>query len=200
MDLHRICAQGNHQELRSILEHNENVNINIKDELDESPLHYACGGQHIECVRLLLEHNVDHTMRENLGNTAFHYACGSIECMELLLNAGIPINVKNRIGYTALHFLCDYGDEYVDNIQYLIDHGADLNCLSNSGDTPLHISCSYGNFECVKLLIAHGANPHILNIHNQLPIDNALSEEYMDIVDYLNMISQDCDIKEPEPY
>lgn len=48
-------------------------------------------------------------------------------------------------------------------IKALLKHEADPNAQDDNGNTPLHYAAHNGDIECVELLLAHNANPHITN-------------------------------------
>lgn len=49
-----------------------------------------------------------------------------------------------------------------------------INTTFEAGMTPLHIAASKGFLETVRVLLAKGGNPHILNQEGQLPLHSAL--------------------------
>lgn len=188
MDIHQICEQGRINELREFLETNANqgffgpirsffglnqVNINIQDEYGNTPLQYACDGNHVDCVRLLLENHANITLPDCNGNIPLHNARRSVECAQLLINAGSPIDIKNRLGNTPLHLACNAGNAYV--VKLLIHHGADINSVSIEGNTPLATACFRDYHECVQLLINHGADMSIKNNEGMSLLHHAMN-------------------------
>lgn len=82
----------------------------------------------------------------------------------------MPANHSNVVGQTALHISSLWGS--VESLQVLIENGADVNSQNRiAGMTPLHcaIRGTFQSFhethsrrlECIKLLIAAGADPSI---------------------------------------
>src|SRR5262245_41577640 len=84
------------------------------------------------------------------------------ELFDLILS-GASIDHRNAEGWTALHYACDR-NEYEIAVQ-LLDSGADPNGADPDPfpysliDTPLTLAAEHGNFDLVRLLIAHGADP-----------------------------------------
>ncbi|XP_013162114.1 PREDICTED: ankyrin repeat domain-containing protein 12 isoform X2 [Papilio xuthus] len=64
-------------------------------------------------------------------------------------------------GWTALHDACFQGQQKV--VKDLLKGGALVNDKGPNGDTPLFDAVSADNIKLVKLLITHGADPHIKN-------------------------------------
>jgi len=59
-------------------------------------------------------------------------------------------------GRSPIHYAADYGHK--DIIEYLIGKGVDLNAVDKHGISPLLAAVWEGHTECVRLLIASGAN------------------------------------------
>jgi ankyrin repeat protein len=138
------------------------LNLNIRRSWGgTTPLHDACAGNHVECVRLLLEHGADMTIPDWEGSVPLHFCDRSLECTQLLVQAGCPINIKNTKGYTLLHVACGRGES--DIVHFLVNNGADLNCRLNGGETPLFMACVANNYEAVRILIDAGADLSIKN-------------------------------------
>jgi|TARA_B110000285_G_C15026311_1_gene564342 ankyrin repeat protein len=51
-----------------------NANIEARDKLLKTSLHYACEGGHALVVKELMERGADVFDRDNCGRTAMHYA------------------------------------------------------------------------------------------------------------------------------
>jgi ankyrin repeat protein len=49
-----FCKNDKYQELKELLENNKEINLNIKNYLEITPLHYACFNNSPECLNLLL--------------------------------------------------------------------------------------------------------------------------------------------------
>ena len=73
-------------------------------------LHLAAGSNHVECVRLLLQHNalVDPLKGSRDRETPLHLAAqyGFVESARLLLEYGADPNAKNGLGAMPLHLAC----------------------------------------------------------------------------------------------
>jgi ankyrin repeat protein len=87
------------------------VDVNELDHHKQTPLCYAVGNNHPDCVRLLIDHGANPNRVQNWGNTAMHIAASSVcsqETFAMLLAAGGDVNIKNDEGETALHILKKY--------------------------------------------------------------------------------------------
>jgi len=89
---------------------------------------------------------------------ALHWACavGSLEMVELLLAAGAdPTATTTRSNQSVRHLAKDPGV-----LRCLMQLSLPLECRNDAGETPLLCACCGGKRECVKALLAAGANIH----------------------------------------
>lgn len=56
------------------------------------------------------------------------------------------------------------------SLEYLLKQGIDVNATNQSGNTGLHIAAITDNLEALKMLLAKGANPNILNSASHSPL------------------------------
>jgi hypothetical protein len=84
--------------------------VNTTNEHGRSCLHDVCKEQNIntDTLALLLEHGGDANLRDNEGNTPFHYACGAKsnkatqkEALALLMRHGADTTILNNKGRTG---------------------------------------------------------------------------------------------------
>eukprot|EP01041_Mallomonas_annulata_P009579 gene9579-19905_t len=99
---------------------------------------------------------------------------------ELLVTGEATVNQQDDNGYSPIHAAVSYG--HIQLIQILLTAGANPNLRDLDGDTPLHV-CELR--EVAELLIAHGADPLLLNSVNQSIYDVAVDEENEEMIDYL---------------
>ncbi|GAB1869851.1 Transient receptor potential channel pyrexia [Camponotus japonicus] len=125
------------------------------------PLHVAVTLGNVHCIKLLLDHNADVTVKMgNTKSTPLHLAAekGNAECTTLLLDAGARTETRNSNGQTAMHLATLA--QSVETIKELIRLGARVNAEDNEGRTPLHsaIPSARKSSELVKTLIKAGAS------------------------------------------
>jgi ankyrin repeat protein len=61
-----------------------------------------------------------------------------------------------------------------------------VNAYDYDGRTALGVATSQGNFEAVKYLVAHGANPFHKDFRNNNAFEDAKRENHREILEYLD--------------
>lgn len=175
--LHRACKKSNKELVQLLLQH-PNIDVNIQDLDNNTPLHFLCfeegkfegdyGEDKYRLIELLLQHpNINVNMQNNdintegspyyvNGNSALHIACKAknINAINLLLtNPTINVNIQNKWGNTPLHCLCKHKNLAITD---LLNHPhSDLNITNNKGYTPLHIALLHNNIEAPQIILQH---------------------------------------------
>ena len=114
-----------------------------------SPLMMAAYQGDIQKMEMLIKSGADVNARNNVNNTALHFAAGAAPVSQIY--RGSPAAVA-----------------------YLIEHGAAVNAQNNTNITPLMDAVLNPNLESVKILLAHGAD---VNMKSKYDLDTtALTE------------------------
>lgn len=153
----KAAAMGDTKTLKKLL--NDGVDPNSRVE-GFTPLMAACAKGKISCVKILLEHGADCSMRSVNGNkTALFVAIqqDNSRCLKLLLDAGADANERyvEEGNTTPLMHACYLG--YANCVRVLIQAGADVNARTIDGVTPVRIAGGRGDHECLYLLQEAGA-------------------------------------------
>jgi uncharacterized protein len=70
-------------------------------------------------------------------------------------------NVRDDEGDAPLHVVASWGD--LAAVRILIDAGAEVDALGEFSVTPLQRAVGLGHYAIARLLLEHGANPHVKN-------------------------------------
>ncbi len=152
--LHVFTAQGWDEHVKWLLANGANVNAKTVD--GQTPLHFA---QQKEIVRLLLDHHADVSIAGTRLLSAVER--DDFAVVQSLLEAGANPNVRDR-SQSLLHLAIQHSR--VDIRELLLAHGANINMQSNMGwGTPLIEAVVAGNTLAVMTLLAHGADPNLVN-------------------------------------
>ncbi|RMG78487.1 MAG: ankyrin repeat domain-containing protein [Bacteroidetes bacterium] len=142
---------------------NKGANVNVRDEFNRTPLHYAVLKGREDIVKILLKHGANPNVKDNNGSTPLHWAAtkGYCEIMKLLLKNKANINERGINGDTPLHYAVDAGN--YEAVEFLIKNKADVNIKNDDGNTPFHLATQkeQENAKMIKqiinLLITRGA-------------------------------------------
>eukprot|EP00629_Pelagomonadales_sp_RCC1024_P003808 CAMPEP_0119271792 /NCGR_PEP_ID=MMETSP1329-20130426/8237_1 /TAXON_ID=114041 /ORGANISM="Genus nov. species nov., Strain RCC1024" /LENGTH=259 /DNA_ID=CAMNT_0007271845 /DNA_START=159 /DNA_END=935 /DNA_ORIENTATION=- len=101
---------------------------------------------------------------------------GDMDKLRIMIDSGAHRpDEPDEQGYTCLHAAASYGHHEM--LKYLLTgRPVNPNCRDEDGDTPLHV-CE--DVESVNILLAHGADPSLVNSDGWTPADTALHEERM---------------------
>jgi ankyrin repeat protein len=90
--------------------------------------------------------------------------------VRLLLWLGAPVEGHDTEGRTATYNAAKFGR--VDNLLVMLAHGGNpaARSFNAAGHTPLHVAAEYDQLEPVRLLLAAGARPNVLNNWQQTPL------------------------------
>ena len=113
---------SNVEEIKQILA--DEVDVNVRDDKNWTPLHWASTGNNLDAVRLLIEHGADPNAKNEFGYTPLHMACahGHMQAARLLIEAGADPNTRAQ-SRTPLHLACSNGRPAI--VRLLLSHGAD---------------------------------------------------------------------------
>ena len=168
-----MAGQGRVDIMKLLLDHG--ADMEQPDDMGETPLSYAAVNSR-EATLLLLEYGaavdapVGHYRQTPLTGAAY-WEC--VPMMEALLAHGAQVDAPNSTGSTAL--MRAAGSQRIQAVMLLLDRQADVNIQNCHGNTALHFAVMQGRpsdqAELVRLLLARGANPELVNR------DGAFAEE-----------------------
>ena len=145
------------------IHYNENVmnmilvvkpDLNKKDGLYNTPLHYACMYGHVNLVDTLLKLGAEPNMKNKKGQTPIMLASifkgkktpkkdslnDNSKMVRMMYNKGVSIIDIDNNGNTLLHYVLEYASNTQEKsklVRYLIERGIDIEKENNQGITPL---------------------------------------------------------------
>lgn len=176
------------------------VNINARDDNNDTALNIASRYGYMEMVKLLLEkgakvnnhgfsrqtplHELFQNKVEGKLKGSFSHIVHNHDYFynstKLLIESGADVNDLDEDKNTPLHNHCGRDDEKKIEekaiVKALLENGANVNAKNKYGDTPLHeickipISTSSEDYTIAELLINNGADMTAINKHGYQPL------------------------------
>ena len=191
------CQKGDYETVNKLL-HN-GIDIETQEpQLGARALHFACGYNHPDIIKLLLRKGADVNAPNFNQATPLHTACqkNNIEILNILLYYKANSNAQDKIGNTPLHNAClNYNTNSVKTIETVLKNGASINATNNGGATPLHCACQNGYLDTIICLIKHKANINAQDAHGTTPLCSAIIYSHKPIVEYLLQSGADLSLK-----
>jgi ankyrin repeat protein len=107
-----------------------NIEINLKDSINATPLYKAVKKGLLDTVRILLEFRADASSRDNNNNLLIHLvALGGYKDVVCRLIVKEYINARGFYRRTALHYATKRG--HIDLVQVFLDYSADANIIDS---------------------------------------------------------------------
>jgi ankyrin repeat protein len=164
-----------------LLSHGADPNILGRSAL--SPLMAASFAGNAALAGMLLDHHADPQLRDSTGKPAIVYAAavGTPDIVQLLLDAGVDPAARYEHDLTALMWAAGYADTGSDTgaqraVALLLQRGARVDDADDRGRTALMIAAGRGHAAIVRLLLAHGASPKLLDKNGKSAADLATDE------------------------
>ena len=167
------------------------ANVDAKDPSGGFPRGIAASSGNLEAAEALLQAGADVNAQNEDGRSALINAAfdGRVGIVELLLEQGAKVDATDVNGRTALVHAAAAGRDGL--IGLLARHDAALNRADNRGMTPLMRAAENGHVDVVRTLLDLGADPDVVNPHDQTARVIALRENQMVIAEVLRTARAD---------
>ena len=210
VNIHEAAASGFLEKIKALIKDHPDL-VSSKDQLGETPLHYAADHGYINVVRLLLDNGADVNARSKDdevlslnglvkvgGLTPLHCAAieGHKEVVELLLANKADVNALSNDGTTPLQWALQKGHQ---DVAELLRHHSDLETVNallkgnpdflfskdKDGETPLHSAAMRGYIDVAELLLAKTNAVNVLDASGKTPLIIAAEYGEYEMVDFL---------------
>ncbi len=220
-----VAKSGNIQEVNSLI--SEGAKVNVKDQDNKTPLHWAAEKGHKEVVEALLDKGANVDAEDENGDTPLDLATtqdirtllqntdellkaagrGDIDTVNDLINQGASVNATDQDGKTPLH--CAAKNSHEEVVEALLGKdGIDVNLADKNKDTPLHSVLKKGNIDINvlnALLRKEGIDVNLADKNKDTPLHSVLKKDNIDInvlnallgAKEINVNAQDKDDRTP---
>ena len=178
--LHKAVFHDNSEMVRALVGYS-NLNVNLTDNKNHTPLYYAILDGHVGIARLITGHP-SYSMPQNTDDpnhidkliTLFN---GKIATTAFLLEKGANINSQTSIKdhkRTLLHNAVISVN--IELVSFLIEHSSlDVNITDIMNHTPLYYAVENGHFDIAKLITKHPSYSMPPNHDDPNHIDNLIT-------------------------
>ena len=156
-DLHFAALTGTLRLATDALDSGVNPGVVSADGVQDTPLHVAARGGHLQVAQLLTAKGAPVNACNARAQTPLHYAAskGQAAVAALLLSLGATVDAADFWEMTPLHYAS--GGGHLPVVQLLLSHGANAAAVGGDGYTPLPAAAFSGQPEVIKLLLRRGA-------------------------------------------
>lgn len=189
--LHWALIMGCYGAFKLLLE--AGANPNIKNKLDDSPIHFAVDKALNEVIAWLIEVGADINMTDKFGDTPLIRASlkGYIEIIRLLLKHGAKTDIINKDGETALYYALQSSSALDEAAILLIHSSENINIKTVDGETPLSLATLHHKPQIIHLLLSKGADVCVLDQHGRTPVLNIYLKYPHLLQNYCEMLNKD---------
>jgi ankyrin repeat protein len=154
LSLHELAKTGNVKKIQQF----EVVNIEARDQENNTILHIASYYGHENFVEYLLDKGANTDAVNNDGRIPLHLASqlGHVKVVKQLLDKGHKSSARDKWGLSPLHRAAYKGHKEI--VKLLLDAGFSVNSQDYRKHTPLHGAAHQGHNDVIDLLISKGAN------------------------------------------
>ncbi|CAH2297216.1 ankyrin repeat and death domain-containing 1B isoform X1 [Pelobates cultripes] len=133
----------------------QRININSKNNLNRTALHFAVAGNNLQAVSFLLHHKARVDIVDKHGLCVLHLAAWSADLtiFQMLIKAGADQKTTNEDGMNVLHFAAQNNKNAI--VDYLLTELQlqDLDILDKKGRKPFHLAAEAGHLEMINNLL-----------------------------------------------
>ncbi|XP_057716127.1 ankyrin repeat and SOCS box protein 2-like isoform X2 [Corythoichthys intestinalis] len=149
---------------------------------EQTSLLLAVSGQHLSCVKCLLEFGADPDISSKNKETPLYLACrlDNVDMVTLILAFGASVNQRCTQGWTALHEAVSRNNTEMCDV--LVGAGATINPSNTYSITPLIVAAQLGCLKALNYLIGKGADVNMQTCDGLTALHEASKNGHKEIV------------------
>ncbi|KAG7077698.1 B-cell lymphoma 3-encoded protein [Colletotrichum scovillei] len=184
-NLHKVAALGTRhgQEItEALLRESEYSDINTKDILGRTPLHWLAENGKSDAIRLITQDpwSADVQARDLCGFTALHCACWAddFDSIVALLDVGIDVNALDKHMRTPMMHMSS-----PEILKYLLRKGADVHISDDEAANIMHHACVSDQEDLVEILLRENGHSLLTRNHTgDTPLGQAIANNSLAVL------------------
>jgi ankyrin repeat protein len=150
----------------------------------------------MELVQELIQQGAIIDEKDDRGRTSLHYAVinGNLAMVSLLLDKGADHTIVDNDNRCLLDNAVFFRRN---QIVLLLLKKIDVNSKGYFGYTPLHTAALQGNKDMIEMLLKNGADPNMVNVHNETPLALAKRNNILASVELLIGLTKEDKQEQP---
>lgn len=141
-------------EMLDLLSKRSNIQIDITNELGETPLMIAAKMGDLEASKIFLSAGANPSAIDSSGWTPLLHSCAApndaVEVIDAFIAKGATFEARNKWGYNALMIASLHGNKKT--VELLLSKGIDKNLTNNAGQSALQLAEAKGHVAVAALL------------------------------------------------
>ncbi|XP_077991580.1 transient receptor potential cation channel subfamily A member 1-like [Glandiceps talaboti] len=202
--LHVAVETSNVDSVEAFCKHPD-VDIDVKGDLGQTPLHYCAIKDNILIATKLTEFKPRLCARDSNGLSPIHCAAtnASAKVLKVLLDEveklgytrDLVLNFVDKERNAAIHAAVNGGDR--DAVKLCLENGARIDVQQTDHSTPVHLACSQGSLDMIKMMFSlqdkERTTLHVTDVEHMTPLHKAAMFDHPHVVDFLIAEGSDID-------
>ncbi|XP_060062502.1 ankyrin repeat and death domain-containing protein 1A-like [Ylistrum balloti] len=169
----------------------DRVDINCKNNLDRTALHWAAANGNTSIIEKLIEGGADLEAKDKYGMRPVLWSAwfGHLDALKLLINSGATAKCSNKQGMCLLH--CASQNNNVNVINFVLEslENVNVNEMEKVGErTALHLAAEAGHLETVMRLIDMQADVNKRDKAGETALHLAARHGHVEVIKRLLMV------------
>jgi ankyrin repeat protein len=204
LTLFNLLKSHKWEEFILMIQKNENIDLNIKDEHQNYLINYAIIYNRIDVLNEIFKKRIRLDVKDTDGRTILYFPIklNYLNVLEKLLmfdknQVGISIlEIKDNNGYSALHYSIIFDN--FDAFQLLYKNDSNIESIDKFGNNSLGVAIEYKRIKFIEFLISKNVNLNHVNKTGETPIILALLKKQIKIIEILLETSLNLNIAETQ--
>jgi ankyrin repeat protein len=187
--LYFCCRKGHYDALVRLLNLGLDVKVVTAEKINLLHAIVRQNKPNKEMMKLLISKGADVNGEESSGRTPLHYACyHDYDLLEAPVRSGGDVNGTDNYEKNILDHMIVSGTSNAEIISFLLENGANVNAKDCKNRSALYYAVFRQNYNCVKMLIDHGADINTVCDSGKTVLHAAFVEAHFPDVEVIQML------------